>query len=171
MPATLIFKCESNGFLFDYPTELTEGDEQDIPAFVAGFATWLAEKGINPIKSAAAPQRTAPSGGNGGGNNYNRGSMQERGYGNNNRGGGGNNGGGYNRNNNNGGNTNRYARQDDDWECPVHGREDVGPGFRGNGVECKVFSDYADEWTKSRPSVMRNGDERYYCRHSSTNRG
>lgn len=52
------------------------------------------------------------------------------------------------------------------WACPVHGDSNTGPGFRGQGVECKQWADDQQDWTKTKAAHLSNGSVRWYCRYS-----
>ncbi len=69
------------------------------------------------------------------------------------------------------------------WECPVHGNEDIGVGYGGKGLECKVWTadpatdDPRGEWVRMdqdgnyKAAVMRDNSVRYWCRNKSTSGG
>lgn len=150
MAAALMFRCEHNGFAFDYPLELTPEEEASPIEAINGFTAWLKDKGLVPAKAAPAPARSAPAsaprsgGGYGGGRSSGGGSRPAPA-----RGGG-------------------YGRSDDHWECPEHGSSDIGPGYQGVGTECKVTSDEPTDWTKDKSFMNREGYEMWYCKFKST---
>jgi hypothetical protein len=127
-------------------------DETDPVEAIDGVIAWAKANGAEPLApapaasaraeakpAAAPPQRYAPRQA-GGGTQYRQQPAR--------------NGGGY-------------ARPDDDWVCPVHGDEALGPGYQGRGLECKVQSDEPEEWTKDKPFIGKDGVPRYYCKYRS----
>lgn len=152
-----------------YPVAI-EFENTDIN-YTAENGDWLGEitqtmraHGYDPLKTGgalvgpSAPQRPAPApapqqGPQGGGGGYGtNGRYQDRGAAPRPQGGGG------------GG-----------WACPFHGDENVGPGYNGTGIECKVNTNNPEaddpqwEWIRldedGNPKPDRNGN--YWCRNKA----
>jgi hypothetical protein len=56
-----------------------------------------------------------------------------------------------------------------DWKCPAHADQNLGPGWGGNGIECKVWapSEPKEDWMKDKISVRDDGTTTRWCKYNS----